>query len=173
MAGKTLFEHPGQNGGCQFALYNSGEQYVLGEFFLQNYYSVYDVMNGKIGLGKVIDLHAKLPDPVTSYQPDEGGYKLPESLNSKLIGGLAIFLGLICIGAAACVCKRNKPKARRDLSALEAFEEHFSNDESDTSSNSNSYEDPNILLNSHNQIARVIFDEETVKAHEEESIHIN
>ena len=173
LAGETLFEHPGLNGGCQLALYNSGEQYVLGEFFLQNYYSVYDVLNGKIGLGKVIDLHPKLPDPVKSLQPDEGDYKLPEGMSSKVFGAFAIFIGVMCICAAVCAYKRTKPKARRDLSALEAFEEHFSNDESDTSSNSNSYEDPNILLDSHNQIARVIFDEETAKAHEGDGIHIN
>jgi hypothetical protein len=56
-----LFEHPGEKGGCQFALYNSGEQYILGEFFLQNFYSVYDVKHSKIGLGLAIDPHEPLP----------------------------------------------------------------------------------------------------------------
>lgn len=63
IAGRDLFEHPGDTGGCQFALYNSGQQYILGEFFLQNFYSVYDVKNCKIGLGKVIDIHAPVPAP--------------------------------------------------------------------------------------------------------------
>lgn len=64
LSGETLFEHPGEEGGCQFALYNSGKQYILGEFFLQDYYTVYNVMANKIGLGKIVDLHPKLPEPV-------------------------------------------------------------------------------------------------------------
>ena len=49
------------------------------------------------------------------------------------------------------------------MSSLEAFEEHFSNEESETSSNSSSYEDPNSLLDSHNNIAKIIFEADDVK----------
>ena len=53
-------EHPGTDYACQFALYNSGNQYILGEYFLKDYYSVYDLRDSKIGLGKVKDLHPKV-----------------------------------------------------------------------------------------------------------------
>ena len=41
---------------CQILLYNSGDTYRLGSSFLKNYYSVYDLDNFKMGLGKVKDL---------------------------------------------------------------------------------------------------------------------
>jgi hypothetical protein len=57
LSGSNLMEHPGDDYTCQFALYNSGQQYILGEYFLKDYYSVYDLRDSKIGLGKVKDLH--------------------------------------------------------------------------------------------------------------------
>ena len=40
---------------CEFLLFNSGDHYTLGSIFLEDYYSIYDIDNYKIGLGKVVD----------------------------------------------------------------------------------------------------------------------
>ena len=66
------------------------------------------------------------------------------------MAGSAILIGAMCIVASVCIYRRNKHYSRRDHSRMEAFEEHFSNDGSDSSSNQGSYEDPNSLLDHHN-----------------------
>jgi hypothetical protein len=105
ISGRDLFEHPGETGGCQFALYNSGQQYILGEFFLQNFYSVYDVKNCKLGLGKIIDIHApvKVTDPVPSAP-----YATPEetAFAEKIVAGSAIAIAVMCVVASACIYRR-------------------------------------------------------------------
>lgn len=40
---------------CELLLFNSGDHYLLGSIFLEDYYSIYDIDNFKIGLGKVVD----------------------------------------------------------------------------------------------------------------------
>lgn len=40
---------------CRFALYNSGYHFVLGEYFLRNYYAIYDIQHLKMGLAPVKD----------------------------------------------------------------------------------------------------------------------
>lgn len=104
--GGSLFEHADEKGGCMFALYAAGENYILGEFFLQHYYSVYDVIHGKIGLGKVKDLHAKndLPDEISN----PFGQSTPEESEfaARLVAGSAIAIGVMCLMATICIYKR-------------------------------------------------------------------
>ena len=40
---------------CELLIFNSGDHYQLGSIFLEDYYSVYDIDNFKLGLGKVVD----------------------------------------------------------------------------------------------------------------------
>ena len=40
---------------CELLVFNSGDHYQLGSVFLEDYYSVYDIDNFKIGIGKVVD----------------------------------------------------------------------------------------------------------------------
>lgn len=46
---------------CQLLLTNSGDYYLMGAPFLRYYYSVYDMENNKIALGRVVDFNA-LPE---------------------------------------------------------------------------------------------------------------
>ena len=136
IAGDQLFEHPGEKGGCQFALYNSGEQYILGEFFLQNFYSVYDVKHSKIGLGLAIDPHEPLPitsNPSSGSQNEKADPQ--EAFAQSIVAGSAILIGFMCIVGSICIYRKNKQYNRRESSRMQAFEEHLSNDESDSSSN--------------------------------------
>ena len=49
---------------CELLLYNSGDNYKMGSVFLQNYYSVYDLDNFKMALGKTVTFGSSDPDPV-------------------------------------------------------------------------------------------------------------
>mmetsp|Transcript_32892 Transcript_32892/g.40665 ORF Transcript_32892/g.40665 Transcript_32892/m.40665 type:complete len:285 (+) Transcript_32892:804-1658(+) len=46
---------------CEMLLFNSDDHYRLGSIFLEDYYSVYDIDNFKVGLGKVVDFEAVDP----------------------------------------------------------------------------------------------------------------
>lgn len=48
---------------CEFMVYNSGDWYILGEVFLRDYYSVYNIDHSRMGLGKVIDFDAPYREP--------------------------------------------------------------------------------------------------------------
>lgn len=52
---------------CDILLSNSGDFYLMGEPFLRYYYSVYDMDNNKIALGRVIDFDAP---PVEEEVPE-------------------------------------------------------------------------------------------------------
>ena len=47
---------------CELLLFNSGDHYQLGSVFLEDYYSVYDIDNFKIALGKVVDFEPVAQD---------------------------------------------------------------------------------------------------------------
>lgn len=51
---KSIIDHTGEYL-CEILLYNSGEYYRMGAILLKDYYSVYDVDNFKMGLGRVVD----------------------------------------------------------------------------------------------------------------------
>ena len=55
---KELLLTPGDNDSCQFEIFNSWDRIVLGDTFLQEQYSVYDMEFGKIGLGPLIGSYA-------------------------------------------------------------------------------------------------------------------
>ena len=47
---------------CEFLLQNSGSFYRMGSIALKDYYTIYDVDNFKIGIGKVFDPNAAVPN---------------------------------------------------------------------------------------------------------------
>ena len=46
---------------CELLIFNSGDHYRLGSIFLEDYFSVYDIDNFKVGLGKVVDFEPVEP----------------------------------------------------------------------------------------------------------------
>lgn len=129
LPGESLFEHPGEKGGCMFAMYNSGTQYILGEFFLKNFYSVYDVRHRKIGLGKAIDPHAPVPEdpamtplPTSSIPEDEPtgieenipstANEADKALAEKLVAGSVIAILAMCIISTICIYRHQQKHTR-------------------------------------------------------------
>lgn len=39
--------------GCQFGLFNSGNRYILGNIFLKEYYTAYDIEMSRVGVARV------------------------------------------------------------------------------------------------------------------------
>lgn len=64
---------------CEFLLFNSGDHYRLGSVFLEDYYSVYDVDNFKIALGKVAELEKPQPSSSDSDKPAEAVVEVTDS----------------------------------------------------------------------------------------------
>jgi len=90
------------------------------------------------------------------------------------VAGSAILIGGMCILASVCIYRRNKHYSKRDKSRMASFEEHFSSDASDSSSNHGSYEDPNSLLDHHNHhSAFAMFQEELERVQDVENDGIN
>ena len=100
---------------CQFTLFNSGKRMILGNVFLKNYYTIYDIQDYKIGLGPVklavipepIDPRSEevpddvvvpdTPEDIPEDSPkDDSGYTLEYE-------GAAIFLISISV-AILCLC---------------------------------------------------------------------
>jgi len=52
MPGKTLMDPAGRNSTytCKFALFNAKWHFVLGEYFIRNHYTIYDLENMRIGI---------------------------------------------------------------------------------------------------------------------------
>ena len=98
-------------------MYNSGEIYRMGDTLLKNYYSVYDIDNYKMALGRVIDFDAPVvPEDdgensaVDPNQP--GGHQNLEDFekNALIFSGIVIvFLIVACF-----VCKRRRDEERRN-----------------------------------------------------------
>ena len=40
---------------CEIQLTNSGDYYRMGALFLEDYYSIYDIDNFKVGLGRTVN----------------------------------------------------------------------------------------------------------------------
>ena len=59
---------------CELLIYNSNDVFVIGAVLLKNYYSVFDMDNYKMALGKVVDFDApppkEEPDPVVDPVDD-------------------------------------------------------------------------------------------------------
>ena len=128
---KSIIDHTGEYL-CEILLYNSGEFYRMGAILLKDYYSVYDVDNFRMGLGRVVDFDYVEPvdGPIipsddtdaTDNNVDtdpEGGENVPQgrnhrSSNENLRDGL-IYAGIAIIFIIA-VCyaykRRNDAEAR-------------------------------------------------------------
>ena len=121
---------------CELLIYNSNDVYVTGAVLLKNYYTVFDIDNYKMALGKVFDFDAPPPsnepdpaeiDPAADnnggVDVDDGGKKKddgavvdPDTDDSWLdIENGVIFgvLGLVFIIMACWVCKRRNEAERR------------------------------------------------------------
>ena len=115
---RVIVDHTGEYL-CEILLFNSGDYYLLGAPLLKNFYSVYDIDNYKMGLGRVIDFDAPIDAPVNGGtggdidSPDAPGQQESEendyTLRNALIfsGIAAAFLVFACI-----VCKRRRDEAR-------------------------------------------------------------
>ena len=68
----NVVDHTG-NYRCEFLIKNSGDFYVLGEPLLRDQYSVYDLDDYKMALGKVIDFDAPPPSPEDESNGAENG----------------------------------------------------------------------------------------------------
>ena len=100
---------------CQILLQNSGDFYRMGSVALKDYYSIYDVDNFKIGIGKVFDPNAPvpndLPDPNAAKEDSEPFIEL--NLQNSLIAGGA----LLAIVLVTCyvIYKRRSAASKRDI----------------------------------------------------------
>jgi len=56
---------------CELGLYNSGSHFKLGEIFLKNHYSIYDIDNYKVGLAPVIHQAVIIPETPEEDPQDE------------------------------------------------------------------------------------------------------
>lgn len=101
---KSMIEYSGEYK-CEILFKSSGDFYIMGDTFLRNYYSVYDLEGYRMALGKVFEFDAPLlipdivdPSPTTSEE-------IPESDNVlNLIIFACIFVPFMLF--AVCVCKR-------------------------------------------------------------------
>ena len=123
---------------CELLIYNSNDVYVTGAVLLKNYYSVFDMDNYKMALGKVFDFDAPPPSNEPDTDPaadnngdanggvdvDDGGKKKekdgsvvdPDAEDTWLdIENGIIFgvVGLVFIIMACWVCKRRNEAERR------------------------------------------------------------
>lgn len=57
LPGYTLMDETARNStyGCKFAIYNSKWHFVLGEYFIKNFYTIYDLENDKLGIAPLKD----------------------------------------------------------------------------------------------------------------------
>lgn len=84
---------------CQINLYNSGEIYRLGDTFLKDYYTVFDIDKYKMGLGRL--KHKEIPVPAVSPEDTDSsnsGSQIPDGKDSNYASfGELVCYGVFCI----------------------------------------------------------------------------
>lgn len=54
---------------CELGVYNSGEYGVLGDVFLFEYYTIFDMQYNKIGLAPAVQMNVAPPEPEPTPTP--------------------------------------------------------------------------------------------------------
>merc|ERR1712190_335835 len=96
--------------GCKFAIYNSKWHFVLGEYFIKNFYTIYDLENDKLGIAPLRDYtyhrnqaHEDAAGPPEATRTANGTIiATPDQDKEKSGGTGVVVLFMIVIFIVAC-----------------------------------------------------------------------
>ena len=93
---------------CLFGFYNSGDSmYHLGDVFLRDFYTVYDLDNYRIGFGKAREFEA-----LGAVEPEDNE---KHGVSKELVANLMLLFGLVIVIALVAVWAYKKKEKREPL----------------------------------------------------------
>jgi len=141
---------------CRLVLFNSGYHFVFGEYFLKNYYSIYDMNHFKLGLAPVKDVSyyknqthedaaALSGKNVTGETEAEKEYEKEKKTGLIIICMVVLFI-LACGLGCWMMKKRRKNSEEKMLKLQASGHDELSDDDEDDEDEKKKDSNPNDHL---------------------------